>query len=170
VSGSGRPGSARRHGLRLRRLLLLAPLVFVAHFLEEGPGFVAWFNEHVARGITPELFRSVNYSALGITIVVVALEWVSESRVSAAVAVAWLGFLMLANALFHIAATLADGAYTPGVVTAVLLYLPFYTWVLSRVLGAGRLPVSAVVAAAVAGAMPMLIHGYLIVFRGTRLF
>ena len=36
----------------LRTLLLAAPLVFVAHFLKEGPGFVAWFNAHVARGIT----------------------------------------------------------------------------------------------------------------------
>jgi hypothetical protein len=35
---------------RLSRGLLFAPLVFVAHFLEESPGFVPWFNTHVTRG------------------------------------------------------------------------------------------------------------------------
>jgi hypothetical protein len=150
--------------------LLLAPVVFIAHFLEEGPGFVAWFNSHVARGITPELFWSVNYSALGITAAVVALEWVSESPVSTAVAVVWLSFLMLANAAFHIAGTLADGTYMPGVITAVLLYLPFYAWVVARAVRARRLPPGVVAAAALAGSAPMLIHGYLILFRGSRLF
>lgn len=31
----------------LNRARLLATLIFVAHFLEESPGFVAWFNAHV---------------------------------------------------------------------------------------------------------------------------
>jgi hypothetical protein len=170
MSGSDAARSSPRFGPALRHILLLAPIIFVAHFLEEAPGFVAWFNRHVARGITPELFWTVNYSALAITVLVVALEWVSESPLSAAIAVAWLSLLMLANALFHIAGTLADGAYMPGVLTALLLYLPFYGWVLARIVRTRRLPAGAVVAAALAGAAPMLIHGYLIVFRGSRLF
>lgn len=44
---------------RLRRGVLLAPIVFAAHFLEESPGFVAWFNAHVTRGITQDLFWTV---------------------------------------------------------------------------------------------------------------
>ena len=100
----------------------MAPPIFVAHFLEEAPGFVTWFNAHVARGITLPLFWSVNYTALGITIAVVALEWMSSSAHAAAIAIAWLGLLMFGNALFHI------------------------------------------------GALPMLVHGYLIVFFGRRLF
>jgi hypothetical protein len=44
-------------------LILLAPLIFVVHFLEEVPGFVAWFNAHVPRGITQPLFWSVNVAA-----------------------------------------------------------------------------------------------------------
>ncbi len=157
-------------GARLRVVLLLAPVIFVVHFLEEGPGFVAWFNRHVPRGITPELFWTVNFSALAITTLVVALEWASESRATAVMTVAWVSFLMLANALLHIAGALADGAYMPGVVTGTLLYLPFGAWVLVRILRAKRLPVGAVVGAALAGALPMLVHGYLIVFRGSRLF
>jgi hypothetical protein len=48
---------------RLSRALMCAPLVFVAHFLEESPGFVPWFNAHVTRGITAELFWTVNATA-----------------------------------------------------------------------------------------------------------
>ena len=74
----------------------------------------------------------MNYTALAITVAVVALEWIDRSAVSATVAVAWLSFLMLAKSLFHLAGALA--------------------------------------AAALLGALPMLAHGSLIVFRGSRLF
>lgn len=30
------------------KLILLAPVIFILHVTEEGPGFVAWFNAHVA--------------------------------------------------------------------------------------------------------------------------
>jgi hypothetical protein len=154
----------------LRVLLLAAPLIFIAHFSEEAPGFVAWFNAHVQRGITAPLFWTVNYTALGITVGVVILEWLSSSALSAAAVVAWLSLLMLANALFHVAGALVDRAYMPGVVTAILLYLPFYIWVIWCTLARGRLSRSAVMVAAIVGAAPMLVHGYLIVFRGSRLF
>jgi hypothetical protein len=151
-------------------LLLAAPLVFIVHFLEEAPGFVSWFNAHVERGITAPLFWTVNYTALGITVAIVIIEWLSGSALSAALVVAWLSLLMLANALFHIAGALVDGSYMPGVVTAVLLYLPFYAVLVRCILDQRRLSRSAVVAAALVGSAPMLVHGYLIVFRGSRLF
>ena len=55
-------------------------------------------------------------------------------------------------------------AYVPGLVTALLLYLPFYAWLVARVVQLRRLPRSAVVGAAAVGALPMFVHGYLIVF------
>jgi hypothetical protein len=154
----------------VRTLLLAAPIIFIVHFMEEGPGFVTWFNAHVARGITEPLFWSVNYTALAITAAVAMLEWLGTSTLSAALAVAWLSLLMFANALFHVAAAIMDGAYVPGLVTALLLYLPFYVWFIARVIQLRRLPRIAVVVAAGIGALPMLMHGYLIVFRGSRLF
>jgi hypothetical protein len=154
----------------LRFLLLAAPLIFVAHFMEEAPGFVTWFNAHVDRGISDSLFWSVNYTALAITIAVVILEWLSGTALSASVAIAWLSFLMFANALLHLAGALVDRAYMPGLVTALLLYLPFYGWVISRAIQMRRLPSGAVATVALLGALPMLAHGYLIIFRGSRLF
>jgi hypothetical protein len=150
--------------------LLLAPFIFVVHFLEESPGFVEWLNSHVARGITQSLFWSVNLTGLLITLAVVAFEWFSRSPISLGVALAWLGFLMPANALFHVAGSLVDRRYVPGLATAVLLYLPYYVWLFVRALGSRRITASALLAAAVPCSLPMLIHGYLILCRGDRLF
>jgi hypothetical protein len=57
----------------LRTLVLVAPLLFILHVVEEAPGFVAWFNGLVPRGITQELFLAVNTGALLITLAVVLL-------------------------------------------------------------------------------------------------
>jgi hypothetical protein len=155
---------------RLGRPILLAPLIFVAHFAEEAPGFVAWFNAHVPRGITQDLFWTVNVVALAVTIVVVAMEWLAASAFTAAAVVAWFSFLVGANALLHVVGALADRAYVPGLVTAAVLYVPFYGWVVGQIVRARRLPLGWVAVIAILGALPMLVHGYLIVFRQSRLF
>jgi hypothetical protein len=150
--------------------ILLAPLIFVCHFLEESPTFVSWFNAHVARGITEGLFWRVNLTALVITLIVVAIEWSSRSDASLILVVGWFGFLMFANAIFHIVGALVDRSYMPGLVTAVFLYLPYYLWLFVRGVKSKRAGVGVLIVAAAIAAIPMLIHGYLIVFRGSRLF
>lgn len=152
------------------RALLLAPFIFICHFLEEAPGFVEWFNSHVARGITPELFLRVNISALIITLIVVGTEWLSRSGFSLTLAMAWLSFLMLANAILHVAGGLADNQYVPGLATAVLLYVPYYSWLFMKAVKSERVNPTVLFVAALLGSIPMLIHGYLILFRGSRLF
>ena len=152
------------------RMLLLAPLIFVCHFMEESPGFVEWFNGHVARGITSGLFWRVNIAGLVITLVVVGVEWFSRSAFSLGLALSWLSFLMLANAVFHIVGGLVDRRYVPGLVTAVMLYLPYYSWLFIKAVKSQRGKTVGLVAGAVLGSLPMLIHGYLILFRGSRLF
>src|SRR5215213_9547276 len=152
------------------RALLLAPFIFVCHFLEESPGFVEWFNGHVARGISSGLFWRVNIAGLVITLVVVGVEWFSRSAFSLGVAISWLSFLMLANAVFHVVGGLVDGRYVPGLVTAILLYLPYYSWLFISAVKSRRVKTVGLIAGAVLGSLPMLIHGYLILFRGSRLF
>ncbi len=152
------------------RTLLLAPFVFVSHFLEESPRFVEWFNTHVARGITSGLFWRVNISALVITIVVVGIEWLSRSASSLSLAIVWLSFLMFANAIFHIVGGVVDKQYVPGLATAILLYIPYYSWFFMEAVKSKRVKVIGLVVATVLGSLPMLMHGYLILFRGSRLF
>jgi hypothetical protein len=102
---------------RFPRVLLLAPFIFVAHFLEESPRFVEWFNAHVARHITSGLFWRVNISAL-----------------------------------------------------AILLYVPYYSWEFMEAVKSERVKITELVVATVLGSTIMLIHGYLILFRESRLF
>jgi hypothetical protein len=150
--------------------VLLAPPIFVAHFLEESPTFVAWFNAHVTPGINQGMFWRVNLTALVITLVVVAIEWFSRSSVSLILVTGWFGFLMLANAIFHIVAAIVDRSYVPGLLTAVILYLPYYSWLFVRGVKSKLAGVPVLILAAIIGAIPMCAHRYLIVFRGSRLF
>jgi uncharacterized membrane protein YoaK (UPF0700 family) len=110
---------------RLSRGLLFAPLVLVAHFLEESSGFVPWFNAHVTRDITADLFWTVNAIALLITVLVTLVFWASRSPAAAPFIVGWLSFVMLTNAFLHIMGAIVDRGYVPGLVTAILLYLPY---------------------------------------------
>ena len=151
-------------------LLLAAPLIFIAHVAEEAPGFVAWANAHVDRDITQEMFWTVNLAGLLITLAVVLFEWVARSRASATVALGWLGFVMVGNTVLHASGTLLYRAYAPGVITALLLYVPFSTLVIGNAVRTRRLSASAATVAVVLGALPMLAHGYMILVRGTRLF
>jgi len=153
---------------RLSRAVLFAPLVFVAHFLEESPGFVPWFNAHVTRGITADLFWTVNATALVITVLVTAVFWSTETTAAVVLVAAWLSFLMLTNAVLHVTGAIVDRGYVPGLVTAILLYLPYCGWVTWLLVRHRRVAPGLLAAAAVLGAIA--VHGYRILFLGTRLF
>jgi hypothetical protein len=155
---------------RLGRGLLLAPLVFVVHFLEESPGFVPWFNGHVTRGITQDLFWTVNATGLVITVLVALAYRATRSDVASVLVVAWLSFLMLTNAIFHVTGSIVDRAYVPGLVSAIVLYVPYCAWVGWRIVRDRRVAPGVVAAAAVLGGAPMAVHGYRILFLGSRLF
>jgi Protein of unknown function with HXXEE motif len=151
------------------RLVLLAPLIFLAHVAEEAPGFVSWFNSLVRPGISQQLFSWVNGFGFLITVAVTASLALSRDRSAALLAVAWLGFLMLGNAVLHVTATLALGRYSPGTATAVALYLPYFLWFLWLTVKRYDVGLAAAIGVSVAGALPMLIHGYFIIFEGRRI-
>lgn len=151
-------------------LALLAPIVFVIHVTEEAPTFVSWFNAHVEPDISEPLFLTVNGVAFVITVVLAAVLAAARDSVPALLDLAWLGFLFFANALFHLTATVVHRSYCPGAVTAALLYLPYFAVLFSVVVKRLRVPWSVALAVTVLGAIPMAVHGYLIVFRGSRLF
>jgi hypothetical protein len=154
----------------LRRLVLIAPVIFILHVLEEAPGFVAWFNSLVPRGITQSLFLTVNAVALVITVLTALLVSASPEPASGLVLAAWVGFLMLANGVLHVVGTIALARYSPGVVTGTFLYFPYGVLLLRRIVRDLEVRPAAVFASAALGAIPMLVHGYLIVFRASRLF
>ena len=155
---------------KISRAFVLAPFIFTLHFLEEAPGFVKWFNAHVHPGITSESFWVVNLVGLVITSIVVGIGTMAPSSPSYLLAAAWLSLLMPANALIHIIGSVIDRSYVPGVITAIALYLPYYFWLMAKIKKSGWVSSSSLIVAAVIGATPMLVHGYRILFLGSRLF
>ena len=58
----------------------------------------------------------------------------------------------------------------PGLATAILLSLPYFGWVAGQMVRSRRVAPGLPAAVAGLGAIPMAVHGYLILFRGPRLF
>jgi hypothetical protein len=154
----------------VRTLALALPVVFVLHVVEETPLFVTWFNSRVTPQISQGSFFTVNAIAFVITLGIALSLLASRAPLQGLLAVAWVSFLMLANGLFHLVATVAHASYCPGVITGVFLYLPLSLLFMRTLAREAHLPALGVAVAALAGAIPMVLHGYLIVFRGSRLF
>jgi len=153
-----------------RALALALPVVFILHVVEEAPYFVTWFNSLVTPQISQRLFLEVNAAGFVITLAVALCVSLSREPLIALVGVAWVSFLMLANGLLHVVATVVHARYCPGVITGMFLYLPLSFLFIRAAARETRLPAIVIAAVAFAGATPMIIHGYLIVFRGSRLF
>jgi len=77
---------------------------------------------------------------------------------------------MFANALLHIAGSMVDQSYTPGLITAIVLYLPYYLLIIARILKSKKMKTGFLAGLVFLGSLPMLIHGYMILFLGGRLF
>ena len=107
---------------------------------------------------------------MAITVVLALIVAATREPVAAVIDLAWLAFLMLANGVFHLTATLVHGLYSPGAVTAAILYLPYFAVFFSIIVKRLRISVGVALTATGLGALPMAVHGYLIVFQGSRLF
>jgi hypothetical protein len=153
----------------LRGLARSLPIVFALHVFEESLGFVQWFNERVEPDLSWRTFVTVTSVCFVITVLIAASLSVLRDRAIGVVAVAWVGFLMFANGIVHIAASILDGAYVPGLATAIVLYLPVSLALFEAISFECKLPRSAVVTVALAAGIPMYLQGWLVLFRGTSL-
>lgn len=152
------------------RLILFAPVLFICHVIEEAPGFVEWINHLVDRNITQSLFLSVNMTGFIITAILSLLTAYTKDKTITIVTLAWLGFFMFGNALLHITATILYQLYSPGIITSIILYLPFilwYAWLLNK---KTEITSTTIAVTILIGAIPMMIHGYMIIFEGTTIF
>lgn len=160
----------RNTRITLRRLAIALPIIYLAHFAESAPGFNQWFNAHVEPDASLRLYLVANGVALVVTTVIAVLLAVARDRISAVIALAWTGHVMLAQAVFYIAAVLADRAYAPGLFTALLLFLPASIALIRAAAAERRMSPAVATSIALLGGIPMYIHGWLVLFGGTRLF
>ncbi|HEX8174841.1 MAG TPA: HXXEE domain-containing protein [Pyrinomonadaceae bacterium] len=123
-----------------RKLLLwLVPVFLTIHNLEEAltmPAFIEKRNASVPGGlrqiIPPVTYRQFLTALIIITIIpyLVALVWLG--REWAAYLLVGLQVVLLINVFAHSLMAISLGGYTPGLITALLINLPFSLYLLRR--------------------------------------
>lgn len=123
--------SGRAHRLPLQTALLLAPIAYCIHQIEESAGgFRVWRGRHFPSNNPlpgPHVFAIL--TALGL----LSIFWFTVRRSKPTAAFALLFFLttQLHNVFYHVGAGLYFVDYSPGTVSAVAMYLPinlFLIW------------------------------------------
>ena len=111
--------------LGFRRIIWLMPAAFAVHIVEEYAGGFAEWVELVAGAPMPVgAFLLNNAGLMAILLGLTAWAWLRPSRLSAFVLLAWASGNLFWNFVFHLATTVLLDRYSPGLVTAVLLYFP----------------------------------------------
>ncbi len=111
--------------LRLHRLIWLMPAAFAPHIAEEyAAGCPDWVTHTLGGSMTAGAFLTNN--ALFMVILLSLTGWAAwrPSPVSLFALLSWASGNLFWNFVFHVATTAIYGRYSPGLMTAVLLYLP----------------------------------------------
>jgi hypothetical protein len=113
-------------------LFLLPGLYFILHTLEELPGFAVWVSRYF--GTMTTVSFAWNHIPLMLFVLFASYQAFLKGRhggwVLLATAAMWQFFL---NALFHLSTALLFADYSPGMVTAAVLGLPFTYYFFKRV-------------------------------------
>lgn len=121
-----------------RAAVWLCPFAFVVHVLEELPRFTPWAQRHINPHFTRRHYLDVHVSGIVGGFLAAALVSFFPAR-----PLVFLYFTLLAtpgflcNTFFHAGASVVYRSYSPGVVSALLIYLPLYTLLSSLALGEG---------------------------------
>lgn len=118
--------------MRLAAWGWLFPATYALHILEEvwgGEGFPAWLAHFAGVNLAGGQFLTWNIVALLLMTAGVVLAWRFRRLRWLLVAYA-VAFLL--NAFSHLAASLYTASYSPGLISGLLLWLPFGAWSLLR--------------------------------------
>ena len=162
---SATPTALRRRSRRFPALTFheavwLLPAAFVVHVLEEAPGFTEWVNQYASERYTSDDF--VRNNMLGLLLSVGATLVVTRTRNRNVFLLFYSTILTqqaLWNTVFHVGSTAGFSAYSPGLVSSLLLFIPLW-WQLTRLaLSEGLISGRGV---AVATMIAGLIHGVVV--------
>lgn len=138
------------------RLIWLMPASFAVHIAEEWlGGFAGWVTHVVGGAMSDQAFIENNAFFMTVMLALTFFAWFSRSRWTALVLIFWASANLFWDALFHLFATAWWAQYSPGVVTAMLFYLPISFIIGRSVLKDGVLTRTDFAAASAAGAVLM---------------
>lgn len=111
--------------MKFHRLIWLMPAAFAPHIVEEyATGFPDWVTHTLGRSMTGGAFLANNTLFMAILLTLTAWAAWRPSPVSAFALLSWASGNLFWNSIFHIVTTALYGRWSPGLLTAMLLYLP----------------------------------------------
>jgi hypothetical protein len=144
--------------MTFERFLWALPLAYAIHIPEEFfAGFAGWMSQHLHADMDDQGFWLNN--GLFMAILLSLSLWASRSRssLSAFVFLSWASGNLFWNFIFHVVTTVYADSYSPGLVSASLLYYPISLWAAVLALRSGRLGANGVIGAFAIGAALMLV-------------
>lgn len=108
-----------------RNLIVLGPLIFALHHFEEHIVFnfrewrLSYFSDNNPISTEEMLIRRI-----AVLLIMVFVHLIKNNRGSARIVLFFLMTTQVVNALFHIFFSVYFADFSPGTVTAILLYLP----------------------------------------------
>ena len=108
-----------------RNLIILSPLIYVIHHYEEHVifNFREWRLSYFLDN-NPLSTEEVLLRLLAVMLIMIFLHSIKRNKPSAHIILFFLMTTQIVNALFHIFFSFYYSDFSPGTVTAVLLYLP----------------------------------------------
>ena len=111
---------------KFKHLIVLGPLIYAIHHFEEHIifNFIEWklqYFKHSAAALSTEAILSILTCIL---VIFAFLHLVKNNRASAHVILFMLFAIQVINAFYHIFFSFYFSDFSPGVITAALLYLP----------------------------------------------
>ncbi len=132
-------------------LLWIATLIYGVHMLEETMyGWHDWVRKVLKMQAEMNEFYMVNAVVIVLGASCAMVGWKNP-----AFALSFPAFMVVNAVLFHIAPVLVTRIFSPGVITAVLLFLPVTAWIYYSAYLDGVLSFSTVAISSVSGAVLM---------------
>jgi len=118
--------------------LLFAPLAYVFHHCEESIifNFRAWRSLYFPDNKLPstELMLVI---LMAISLVYIILHFIVQNRASAQSVIIFLMATQVNNMIFHTGGTIVFQDFSPGLITAILLYIPVNIFIAQKALQEG---------------------------------
>ena len=111
-------------------LVWLMPTAYACHLLEEWfGGFPEWMARVIGSALPRPAFIAINAVAFGLMVLASRAATRSEANGWMGIAIAT---ILLTNGVAHLLGSLATAAYSPGLFTGIVLYLPLASLLLLR--------------------------------------
>lgn len=147
--------------LTFQQLLWLVPILFAMHNLEEAPGMARWSRQIPARihpPVTPRQFAIAVTLLTGLCFVVTFVVTANpQNRLGISILLGFQTAMALNAFIPHLAATVWFRIYAPGVVTGILVNVPFGVYLIRRAFAENQVELNAFIIAAVIAALTMIV-------------